>query len=66
MITPFLLEKTTLAHPHKLLDQVVAKIRFKHYSRRTELSYAHWVKRYILFHGKPLLGDSLSIKTVMF
>jgi len=52
MNTPSLPEKTTSPPPPKLLDQVVAKIRFKHYSRRTELSYTHWIKRYILFHGK--------------
>lgn len=28
------------------------KKRFKHYSRRTELTHAHWIKRFILFHGK--------------
>jgi hypothetical protein len=52
MNTPSLSEKTTSSPPPKLLDQVVAKIRFKHYSRRTEQSYAHWIKRFILFHGK--------------
>ena len=52
MNTSSLKEKTAYSPPPKLLDQVVAKIRFKHYSRRTELSYAHWIKRYILFHGK--------------
>jgi integron integrase len=52
MNAPSLPEKTTSSPPPKLLDQVVAKIRFKHFSRRTELSYAHWIKRYILFHGK--------------
>ena len=52
MSAPSLPEKTTSSPPPKLLDQVVAKIRFKHYSRRTEQSYAHWIKRFILFHGK--------------
>lgn len=52
MNTPSSPEKTTSSHPPKLLDQVVAKIRFKHYSRRTELTYTHWIKRYILFQGK--------------
>lgn len=52
MSAPSLPEKTTSSQPPKLLDQVVAKIRFKHYSRRTELTYTHWIKRYILFHGK--------------
>jgi integron integrase len=47
-----LLEKTTLPCPPKLLDHVVAIIRFKHYSERTVQTYVHWIKRYILFHGK--------------
>jgi integron integrase len=36
----------------RLLDQVRAKIRLKHYSIRTEQSYLDWVRRFILFHGK--------------
>src|SRR5262245_56820284 len=24
----------------------------RHYSRRTEKAYIHWIKRYIFFHGK--------------
>jgi integron integrase len=27
-------------------------IRIRHYSRRTEKAYVHWIKRYIFFHGK--------------
>ena len=38
--------------PPKLLDQLRAKIRVKHYSIRTEDTYVHWVRRYILFHDK--------------
>ena len=34
----------------KLLDQVCDKIRFKHYSIKTEKSYVGWIKRYIFFH----------------
>ena len=45
-------EKPTSAKPLKLLDQVAAKVRLKHYSHRTELSYVYWIKRYTLFHGK--------------
>ena len=52
MSTPSSLEEATLSHPPKLLEQVIAKIRFKHYSRRTEQSYTHWIKRFILFHDK--------------
>lgn len=36
----------------RLLDDVRNRIRSKHYSRRTEQSYTHWIKRFILFHGK--------------
>jgi integron integrase len=36
----------------KLLDQLRARIRVKHYSIRTEDQYAFWVRRFILFHGK--------------
>jgi hypothetical protein len=36
----------------KLLDQVRAVLRLKHYSPRTEQSYVDWIKRFILFHGK--------------
>ncbi len=36
----------------RLLDQVRDKLRVKHYSIRTEQTYADWIKRYILFHGK--------------
>jgi len=36
----------------KLLDQLSARIRRFNYSIRTENSYLHWVKRFILYHGK--------------
>jgi integron integrase len=36
----------------RLLDQVRDKIRFKHYSLRTEQAYVDWIKRFILFNGK--------------
>ena len=36
----------------KLLDIMRDKIRFKHYSIKTEQSYIGWAKRYILFHNK--------------
>jgi hypothetical protein len=38
--------------PPKLLDRVRDRIRRLGYAKRTELSYAHWIKRYIIFHGK--------------
>ncbi|MDQ3566031.1 MAG: phage integrase N-terminal SAM-like domain-containing protein [Pseudomonadota bacterium] len=36
----------------RLLDQVRQRLRFLHYSIRTERAYADWIKRYILFHHK--------------
>jgi integrase len=36
----------------RLLDRVRDAIRARHYSRRTEKAYVHWIKRYIFFHGK--------------
>ena len=36
----------------KLLDQVRAAIRVRHYSLRTEDTYVHWIKRFIFFHNK--------------
>jgi hypothetical protein len=35
-----------------LLEQVVERLRVKHYSLRTEKAYVDWIKRYIWFHGK--------------
>lgn len=34
----------------KLLDQVREVLRLKHYSLRTEQSYVHWIKRFLMFH----------------
>jgi integron integrase len=36
----------------RLLEQVRERIRVMHYSIRTEEQYVHWIKRFILFHGK--------------
>jgi integron integrase len=36
----------------RLLDRVRAAVRARHYSRRTEKAYVHWIRRYIVFHGK--------------
>ena len=36
----------------RLLDQVRAAIRYRHYSYRTEQVYVEWIRRYVLFHGK--------------
>ena len=36
----------------KLLDQLRAEIRARHYSRRTERAYASWARRFILANGR--------------
>jgi integron integrase len=34
------------------MDQIRSAIRARHYSVRTEESYAGWIRRFIVFHGK--------------
>jgi integron integrase len=34
----------------RLLDLVRAKVRYMHYSLRTEQAYVHWIKTYVRFH----------------
>jgi integron integrase len=36
----------------KLLDRLREAMRARHYSRRTEQTYCHWVNRFIFFHDK--------------
>lgn len=40
------------ARKPRLLEQVRAAIRTRHYSLRTEEAYVGWITRFILFHGK--------------
>jgi integron integrase len=35
----------------RLLDQLRERIRYLHYSLRTEQAYVHWVRAFIRFHG---------------
>ena len=35
----------------KRLDRLREALRSRHYSRRTEVTYCHWVKRFIFFHN---------------
>jgi integron integrase len=41
-----------VARPVKLIDQIRAIMRAKHYSRRTEEAYIGWTRQFIRFHGK--------------
>jgi integron integrase len=36
----------------RLFDRIRDRLRFKHYSIRTEHTYLHWIRRFVLFHGK--------------
>ena len=36
----------------KLLDEVRERIRFRHFSRRTEQAYVGWIRRYVVAFGK--------------
>lgn len=45
-------ETGAVSPPPKLLDQVRAACRARHYSLRTERAYIGWVRRYVLANGK--------------
>ena len=50
--------------PTRLLDQVRDRIRFRHYSIRTEQAYIDWIRRFIRFHGKrhpATMGGSVTL-----
>lgn len=39
-------------HPPRLLDRLVAELRTRRYSPRTEEAYLHWFRRFVLFHDR--------------
>ena len=43
-------EAASSSHGPKLMDRLHQALRSRHYSRRTEQTYCHWVRRYIFFH----------------
>lgn len=38
--------------PKRLVERLSDAIRARHYSRRTQKAYWHWIRRFIFFHGK--------------
>src|SRR3990167_1102125 len=54
---PALSDSTPAPQQPKLLEQMRAIIRVKHYSLATEKNYMQWAKRFILFHGKRHPSD---------
>ncbi|TWT22242.1 integron integrase [Luteimonas marina] len=51
----------------KLLDEVRARMRLKHYSLRTEQAYLYWIRRYIHANGKrhPRTLDGKAVETFL-
>jgi len=37
---------------YRLLEQVRRGLRVRHYSRRTEIAYCGWIRRFVLFHER--------------
>ncbi len=56
----------TPSQPPRLLDQLRALLRLKHYSLRTEEAYESWVRRFILFHGKRHPKDMGALEVEAF
>jgi site-specific recombinase XerD len=50
----------------RLLDQVRERIRYKHYSIRTEESYVYWVRGFIRFHQLKHPKDMGSAEVTAF
>ncbi len=44
-------DRCSPAAPPRLLDQLRERIRYLHYSLRTEQAYVHWVRAFVRFHG---------------
>lgn len=45
-------EASAVVQKPKLLDQVRAALRTRHYSWQTEKASVQWIKRFIFFHNK--------------
>ena len=51
------MQTTLVSELPQLLDQVRKKFCVNQWAIRTEEQYLHWIKRYILFHGKRHTKD---------
>jgi integron integrase len=51
-ISAEVLAPVVFSTPTELLDALRDRIRFRHYSPRTERTYEHWVRRYMAFHRR--------------
>ena len=48
----------------RLYDRVVEVLRTRHYSRRTEEAYLHWIRRFLVLHNRTHPEDGYDIRTV--
>lgn len=48
---PHVVESAPPLQAVRLLDQVRERIRYRHYSYRTEQQYVNWVRAFVRFHG---------------
>jgi Phage integrase, N-terminal SAM-like domain len=53
-------------HSTRLLDQLRKRIRYCHYSLKTEKAYVFWAERYIRFHGMRHPREMGSIEVQSF
>jgi hypothetical protein len=47
----------------RFYDRIVEVLRVRHYSRRTEDAYVHWIRRYIELH-QPLHPRQLAVRAI--
>lgn len=45
-------EGVTGGQQPRLLEQVRARLRVKHYSLRTEQAYVNWIRRFVIANGR--------------
>lgn len=50
----------------RLLDQVRERVRYLHYSIRTEQAYVHWVRAFVRFHGMRHPGEMAAAEVEAF
>ncbi len=64
--SPAVTYESVIPNPNlKLLDQLREVLRLKHYSIRTERTYADWVRRYVKFHALTRREDRLPAEPKM-
>jgi hypothetical protein len=55
-----------VTHPPRLLDRVRQAIRMRHYSRRTENTYVHWIRRFIIRQQVSASTQNQALSALLF